>query len=90
MKKFEVPIYYIYLQKNLLDLANHQKEITVNNLKYYLNWWRIPKYLRMPVLKDMECYNLIKLDKKKITILVSPQLKLLENTSLLYKKAGLW
>jgi len=90
MKRFDIPIYYIYLQKSLLDLANHQKEITVSNIKYYLAWWKIPKYLRMPVLKDMEYYNLVRLDKKKITILVGSHLKILENTSALYKKAGLW
>jgi len=86
-----VPTFYLIIHK---DLKKHSKGKFIERkvaLSLVRKLHNIPKCFSPVIIKELETFGLVKFEERDLLSICNPQASdVIENTSLLYNKVGLW
>lgn len=81
-------LYYHYIHSKLKE-HNKNGVVSIKEAKRFLFEWRIPTYLRMLILKELEFLKLLKKESRTTYQILPIQIDL-TNLSKLYEQMGLY
>jgi hypothetical protein len=81
-------LYYHYLHSKLKE-SNRNGIISIKEAKKFLFEWRLPSYLRVLILKELELLSLLKKVSRRTYDILPIQIDLTDYPEL-YKQAGLY
>ena len=88
-KKKEIPfIFYLYLHSKVCEVTKGDL-ISKKYLTYYISKYRIPKKLRILIVKELELLGLIE-EKDKRVLQLKPSCFNEENCNKYYEKLGVY
>lgn len=88
MVKERIPcIFYLYIHTKLAERSTNSS-LTYKEAVSYLHEWRIPKHIRIIIIKELELLGLIKRINRDFIELKRPDINL-DNISELYSLVGL-
>lgn len=85
MKEFN-GYWYIYIHSKLKERSSNNL-VRLSEAKEYIGEWKIPKPLRIVIIKELEQLDLIKIEKEFISI--RPSKINIENISGIYSNIGI-